>query len=249
MRRHARMAGPAMLARSFAIQASWNYRTLVGTGFAFALMPALRARYGDDPEALSAALARHAALFNSHPYLAPMALGAVARLELDGADTALIERFKTAVRGSLGSLGDRLVWAGWRPATLLLALLVLAVGGPWWAALGAFLLVYNIGHVWLRVWSLRLGLQSGVQVGERLSGSVLTPGQRLLGVLGPFLVGALLPLAMVGGLVGHRLPVVWMLGGLVAAIMGLRYGGALRSPLVVLMVAFALVGLLIGWIP
>src|SRR5690606_26959848 len=31
----------AMLARSFAIQGSWNFRSLIGTGFCFVLLPAL----------------------------------------------------------------------------------------------------------------------------------------------------------------------------------------------------------------
>jgi hypothetical protein len=34
--------------RSFAIQGSWNYRTLQGSGFAFALMPVLRYVHGDE---------------------------------------------------------------------------------------------------------------------------------------------------------------------------------------------------------
>src|SRR5690606_32454688 len=65
----------------FAIQGSWNYRTLIGTGFAFALLPLLRSRYRGDPARLRESLERHASLFNSHPYLAPVALGAVAQLE------------------------------------------------------------------------------------------------------------------------------------------------------------------------
>lgn len=239
----------SMLLRSFAIQASWNYRTLIGTGFAFSLLPTLRVRYENDPDGLKRALARHGALFNSHPYLAPMALGAVARLELEGADQALVERFKTAVRGSLGGLGDRLVWAGWRPASLLLALLIFATGAPWWLAVGVYLVVYNAGHIGLRVWSLRLGLESGLHVGERLRTSLLVPGQRFLAAAGPFLVGAALPFALAGGLVGRRLPVVWTIAGLVAALLGLRFGGSLRTPLLLLMGLFALAGLVLGSVP
>ena len=45
-------ARAAMILRSFAVQGSWNYRTLIGAGFAFALLPALRALYGRDPDGI-----------------------------------------------------------------------------------------------------------------------------------------------------------------------------------------------------
>jgi mannose/fructose/N-acetylgalactosamine-specific phosphotransferase system component IID len=132
--------------RSFAIQGSWNYRTLQGSGFAFALLPALRYLHRDDPQRLLDAVRRHTHLFNAHPYLSGVALGAVARLEADGEDPEVIERFKNALRSSLGALGDRVVWAGWRPACLLLALTVLLVTESAWAAVALFLVLYNSGH-------------------------------------------------------------------------------------------------------
>jgi phosphocarrier protein HPr len=141
-------AWAAVFLRSFAVQGSWNYRGLIGTGFAFALLPALREIYRGQPERLEDALRRHNTLFNSHPYLTPVALGAVVVMEATGEDPALIERFKTAVRGSLGTLGDRLVWAMWRPVCLLLALSLAFAGAVWWAVLSAFLMVYNAGHIW-----------------------------------------------------------------------------------------------------
>ena len=41
-----------MLLRSLVIQGVWNYRTMLGTGFAFALLPTLKRVYGDDTVAL-----------------------------------------------------------------------------------------------------------------------------------------------------------------------------------------------------
>jgi PTS system mannose-specific IID component len=153
-----------MLARSLTIQGSWNYETLIGAGFAFTLIPALRVVHAGNPEALKASIVRHSAIFNSHPYLATIAAGAVARMEADGADPEVIERFKSAVRGSLGSLGDRLIWMAWRPAALLLGISLLLAGVAWWAAVGGFLLVYNGLHLVLRTWGLRVGLENGVGV-------------------------------------------------------------------------------------
>ena len=88
----------AMLLRSFAVQGSWNYQTLIGTGLAFVLAPALRHVYGADPGRLRDAVGRHAELFNAHPYLAGLAAGALARLEADGVPPETIGRFKNAIR-------------------------------------------------------------------------------------------------------------------------------------------------------
>ncbi len=237
-----------VLLRSFAIQGSWNYRTLIGTGFVFALLPVLQRRFHDDPAALDRAIRRHAGLFNSHPYLAGMALGAVARMEVESTDPALVDRFKTAVRGSLGSLGDRLVWAGWRPLCLLIALTLLAAGAPWWVAVAAFLTVYNIGHIGLRLWSFRMGVENGLRVGEKLRLSLVVPAQRLTGTIGPFLVGLLLPLAAVGGLAGDRLTAPWVIAAAVSGVVALRLGESVRLPLFGLIAILATTGLLMGWI-
>lgn len=162
-----------MLVRSFTIQGSWNYETLIGAGFAFTLVPALRTVHAGDPEGLKTSIVRHSAIFNSHPYLATVAAGAVARLEADGADPEVIERFKSAVRGSLGSLGDRLIWMAWRPAALLLGITLLLAGVVWWAAVGGFLLLYNGLHLLLRTWGLRVGLENGLGVAAVLRDSPL----------------------------------------------------------------------------
>jgi len=106
----------AMYFRLLALQGSWNYETLNGTGVGFAMEPALRLLPGGvDSEAYRRALARESRYFNAHPYLASIAVGALTRAELDGVDPVRIERFRTALAGPLGSVGDRLVWASWLP--------------------------------------------------------------------------------------------------------------------------------------
>jgi len=247
--RPSRRVSAAVFLRSFAIQGSWNYRTLIGSGFAFALLPMLRSRYRGDVTRLRESLERHAALFNSHPYLAPIALGAVAQLEANGADPMLVERFKAAVRGSLGSLGDRLVWAGLRPVCVLVALALAFAGAPWWLPVVVFLVTYNAGHLFLRTWSYRQGLLRGKEVGERLRHSFLGPAQRILTVGGAFLTGLLLPLAVAGGAfrglgpVAERpLPIPWIIAAAAAALLGVRFGSAVRLPVFLVLVAFAILG-------
>jgi mannose PTS system EIID component len=174
--------------RSFFIQGSWNYRSLIGGSFAWVLIPALRRIHGADAEK---AVARHVEPFNSHPYLVGIAAGAVIRMEEEGVDPETIRRFKEAVRGPLGGLGDRLVWATIRPSLLVLALLAWAVGLPAaWVVVG-FLLAYNAVHLGLRWWGLQVGLAEGAGVARRLrevdlgrrAGRIGGHGAMALGVL------------------------------------------------------------------
>src|SRR5207248_10272984 len=107
-----------------------------------------------------AAVARGAHFFNAHPYLCGLAVGAAARAEHEGVPPEQVERLRTALCGPLGSLGDRLVWAGWLPVTSGLALIGVALGPGMGAILG-FLVVYNLGRVALRWSALRAGWAHG----------------------------------------------------------------------------------------
>lgn len=158
----------ASFLRCFAIQGSWNYRSLVAGGLVNAMLPLLRRVYAGDPMLLRAAVERHLEPFNGHPYLCPMAVTALARLEHDGESPERIERFRAALRAPLGAVGDELVWATWRPFCLLLSIAIFWLSGRPWIAVGVFLLVYNIGHIWLRAWSFRRGWSEGLGVGSYL---------------------------------------------------------------------------------
>lgn len=178
-----------MLLRSFAVQGSWNYETLIGPGFAFTLMPALKFLYGQRKDQYEAAVERHSELFNSHPYLATIAVGAVSRLEAEGAEPLVVQRFKTALRGSLGVMGDRLVWSTWRPMSALFGLVLWLSGLPWWAAVTAFLVVYNALHLVLRIGGLRIGTAAGLEVGRILREAPLQQAIDKASAVACFLIG------------------------------------------------------------
>jgi PTS system mannose-specific IID component len=181
----------AALLRLFAVQGSYNYERLLGVGVGVAEEPLLRDL---DDGKYRPAVARGAHFFNAHPYLIGLAVGAAARAEHDGAPPDQIERMREALCGPLGSLGDRLVWAGWLPLLSGLALAAVALGGGW-IAVGAFLLVYNIGHVALRWWALQAGWTHGTRVSVALHHPVLQKAGALLGPAMAFAVGAALPLS------------------------------------------------------
>jgi PTS system mannose-specific IID component len=187
----------AIFLRLFAIQGSWNYELLVGNGVAFSLEPALRLLPGGiDGAAYREALARQARYFNAHPYFASVAVGALARAELEGSSPAQIERFRTALPGPLGSVGDRLVWAGWLPFCSLLGLLAFGVGAHPAATLLIFLITYNVGHIGLRAWGLRVGWRHGLRVAAALGNPVLRKGPLHLARAAALLAGIAIPLAL-----------------------------------------------------
>lgn len=214
-----------MLLRSFAVQGSWNYHTLIGTGLAFVLVPALRQVHAGDAEALRRSLGRHAELFNSHPYLAAVAAGAIARLEAEHVPPETVARFKAAVRGSLGTLGDRLVWLMWRPMSVLLGVSLVLAGAAWWVGALAFLLVFNVLHLWMRAWGLRAGLREGLQIGGTLRG---VPFQRMgdrAAQLGALLAGLAAALAA-----APRGSHPWEWGaGIAAGALGIALGRRVRA--------------------
>jgi PTS system mannose-specific IID component len=241
--------GPAVLAsmflRSLTIQGSWNYRTMIGGGFAFSLLPLLRRLRGERHAEIEAALARHSAHFNSHPYLVGIGLGAVARLEMQDEPPEVMDRFKAAVRGPLGSIGDTLVWTGWLPATLLVALCAgwwgISRGGAGglvpWGPVVLFLALYNAGHLGLRAWAFRVGLQEGVRVGARLRDASLRHRTEIVLRSGSLLVGALLGLMLVspGALGDAGAP--WPALALVAFAVGLTGGFRIWRPTALAIVA------------
>lgn len=185
--------------RTFAVQGSWNYRTLVGSGVAYAMLPLLRRIYAGDPVRLRLALERHMQPFNTHPYLSAMAVASLARLEQDETDPDTIERFRVALRGPLGTVGDRAVWAEWRPLCLLLAMCALGLGASAGVSVALFLVVYNVGHIAIRSWAFLRGWDTGLGVGRYLKGSWVERVATRLGGLNLLLVG------LVTVLLGHRL--------------------------------------------
>ena len=180
----------ATYARLFAIQGSWNYETMLGNGIAFCVNPLLKL-VPDDRRA--SAVARQAQYFNAHPYLAAIAVGALARAELDGEDPAKIERFRTALCGPLGSVGDQLIWAGWLPLCSIIALGAFGFRASPLATLCIFLGVYNVGHVILRAWGLHVGLTCGMRVAQALGHPVLRHGPQIIARAAALLAGSSAP--------------------------------------------------------
>jgi len=216
-----------MFVRMLAVQGSWNYETLLGTGIGFVMEPALRYLPGgvDGPQ-YRAALARESRYFNAHPYLTGIAVGSLTRAELDGVDPARIERFRSALASPLGSVGDRLVWASWLPFCSVVALGVFGAGASALAVVGTFLLLYNAGHFLLRAWGLHIGLSRGLNVASALGNPVFRQGPQYIGGAAALVAGIALPVAL------HRVvgPGRVFAGGIIgAALIGILLLARLRE--------------------
>lgn len=150
--------------RLLLLQASWNFETLQGVGFFYALFPGLKKLYSK--EELSEISLKYIGYFNTHVYFAPLVAGAVLRLEEDRASGVVapeveIDDFKEMVAAPYAAIGDAFFWGGLRPLVAGVALFF-AVKGILWAPL-IFVLLYNIVPIWIRTVFFSRGYRQGLK--------------------------------------------------------------------------------------
>lgn len=185
------------LLRLYGVQAAWTYERMSGIGVGHAAAPMLRELYATRPaEERRAAVARSAEFFNSHPYLAGIAVGAVVRAERDGVPGPVISRLRTALSGPLGALGDQLIWAGEVPALIGFTLALVPFCGIW--AVLAAVIVHNLIRFRLTSWGLDLGLREGLSVGAALQRTWLPGRAEDAQRVAAFAVGLAIPLTAWG---------------------------------------------------
>jgi mannose/fructose/N-acetylgalactosamine-specific phosphotransferase system component IID len=156
--------------RTFFIQSCWNFERMQNLGFLFAILPTLREVW--QGHELDAAVRRHIQFFNTHPYFAPLIIGAVSRLEEDwsndkqGAERD-INSLKLGLMGSLGAVGDSLFWAAARPFSAWAGVVLVLMGWPV-TGLVAFLVLYNVPHLAVRIGGAATGYAAGIGVVAQL---------------------------------------------------------------------------------
>ena len=175
--------------RLLGVQSGWTYERMGGIGVAFAASPLLK--HAVPAERLAAARARSAEFFNSHPWLAGLAVGAEVRAEADGVPPEQIHRLRTALGGPLGALGDRVIWAGLVPLLSGLALIGGGIGG--WPVPVAAVAVALVVRLEVTRWALVRGLESGMRVAAVLKDCALSRLSRPMGVAAAVAVGVAAP--------------------------------------------------------
>ena len=155
-----------MFFRSFLVQGSWNYRSLLGLGFCFCTFPVLK-RLCSSEEEKKQFMDRHLSFFNAHPYFAGYCLGAVAKMEENRQrahieDDRIIRLFKERLVGPLGAIGDRLFWSNIKPCAAGIGVWLGLIFG--WIAVPVFLVLYNIPHLYFRAKGIYAGYKKGFEV-------------------------------------------------------------------------------------
>jgi mannose/fructose/N-acetylgalactosamine-specific phosphotransferase system component IID len=150
------------------VQVLWNYKTMQGAGFLFAVFPFLL-RISDDSDKRAQLVRRSSGFMNTHPALSPFAMGAMLR-RMAGEKTLAQEDWQSwreSLCGPLGGTGDALVWNGLKPLVFMLAFaLWFFVGAPAAILLLSLVifLLYNVPLFIFRLWGARQGWQRGKDV-------------------------------------------------------------------------------------
>jgi len=176
--------------RCFFIQASWNFKSMLGLGFCYSTIPIAKRIYKTKDQ--SKFFKRHLEFFNAHPYFAPWCLGAVAKLEEEAQlkkwdNMKPISIFKERMAGPLGSIGDQYFWTGVKPATAATGVLLgLLIG---WLAIPIYLLIYNVPHIFIRAKGVSLGYKKGFDIVSDISVRKFQKIFNVFAVLGVLITG------------------------------------------------------------
>lgn len=179
--------------RCFFIQGSWNFKSMLGVGFAFAAIPIARRLY-KDIETQNAFMARHVMFFNSHPYLASICLGACAHVEENAKlnaqlleDEQKMTVFKERLVGPLGAIGDEIFWKSLKPLCSAFAVLCgITIG---WIAIPIFIITFNIPHLFVRLKGLYLGKKLGFDIVTILTMNRIEKFPRVAAMIGSIVSG------------------------------------------------------------
>ena len=175
------------------LQGSWNYERMQNGGWAFSIIPAIKALY-ETKEGRIAAFKRHLEFYNTHPYVSSPVLGVTLSLEeqkANGAniDEAAIQGVKIGMMGPLAGVGDPVFWFTARPILGALGA-SLALSGSILGPL-LFFVVWNVirfGFMW---YTQEFGYKVGTKITNDLSGGLLQKITTGASILGMFIIGAL----------------------------------------------------------
>jgi mannose/fructose/N-acetylgalactosamine-specific phosphotransferase system component IID len=229
------------------IQASWNYQRMLNLGCCFCLAP-FATKFLDDSEASRRRefLKRHLEFFNTHPYMASWIIGATMKLEEQGVDIKEIEKVKAHLSRTLAAVGDQLFWRLLKPASAMTGLLLCVKFRSVGIGLLAFLVIYNLPHIYMRVHGLRAGYQNGF---ELVTTFPMKPYQAMMDFLNK-LAALLSGIGLVGlgssSYIAGRLELAAFLAGAILMYTLIKWKLPLPAALIFLIIFGGIIGALVG---
>lgn len=179
------------LRHMFGLQLGHNYERMQGMGYFYAILPALKKFYGDDPEALDRACRAHIQFYNTTPQMSEIIIGMNLAIEEEEGIAALetATSLKTALMGPFAGVGD--VIFGVIAGTIFGAIAGnMAIAGST-AGMGIWV-VWNIAVLFMRTKLFDLGYAQGEKLMTTMKDQLnaITNGASILGLI---VVGALIP--------------------------------------------------------
>ena len=179
------------LRHMFGLQLGHNYERMQGMGYFYAILPALKKFYGDDPEALDRACRAHIQFYNTTPQMSEIIIGMNLAIEEEEGIAALetATSLKTALMGPFAGVGD--VIFGVIAGTIFGAIAgnMAIAGSP--VGMGIWV-AWNIAVLFMRTKLFDLGYAQGAKLITTMKDQLnaITTGASILGLI---VVGALIP--------------------------------------------------------
>jgi len=180
--------------RSLALEANFNFETWQNTGFAFAIIPALKKFYATK-QGMANALKRHLQFFNTSPYGSTLIIGITAAMEEQNSrdyefDEESINSVKLGLMGPLAGVFDSLFWGTFKVIAAGVGTSLAIKGNLLGPVL--FMIIFNVPHLLLRYQLTFVGYNTGTKFLQNLAKNnvmdKLTKGAAILGLM---VVGAM----------------------------------------------------------
>lgn len=173
----------------FALQWSWNYETMQGSGYGWVVAPALKEIY--DEETYKYMLKTESAYFNTTPAMSHLIIGADLAIQekLGKESESTIVGLKTGLMGPLAGVGDTVFLTIYRAVFFSIAS-YLALSG---SAIGLLIpIIAGLVIIAIRYRFTILGYEKGKQLAASF-GSAISKVTECASILGLTVVGGLIP--------------------------------------------------------
>ncbi|KAF0222219.1 MAG: PTS system mannose/fructose/sorbose family IID [Erysipelotrichaceae bacterium] len=187
------------------LQLGWNYERMQALGYLYAIYPALKKIYKNDPEALQKSCETHLQFYNTNPSMSEIIIGMdIAIEEREGAKSIeTVAPLKVALMGPFAGIGDTIF-------ALIAATIFGAIAGNMAVegnAAGMWMwIAWNFVVIFIRTRLFDLGYSSGIRIVTDLKDqfAYITNAASILGLV---VVGGLIPTV-----VKFKIPYVFVSG-------------------------------------